>query len=301
VLLALIGKGWLTATDNQGQPRLGQAGDWVRLEIEAALERNVPVVPTLVEGATMPSSDELPDSLKPLAARQGIELRDGAPWDSDVDRLLRALERIAGEKAERDTASPPKIQAEREAVEAPPEPGGRQADAEPKRPSVAPANAFAARTAQLTSFGMTPQAAQLLTMNLLRALEQDENILAACRYADATLPTPDGDAVAHAKPGALHARPSRYAGNVVATERQLVIVAGWPKVERHVNLPWSRIRAVRMDVEPYRIWRFSVREGARITVTLADSATELSFVSYDLERAKALRDVASARIRAARS
>jgi TIR domain len=54
VLLALIGPDWLTATDQDGRRRLDDPDDIVRLEVEAALECGVRVIPVLAEGATMP-------------------------------------------------------------------------------------------------------------------------------------------------------------------------------------------------------------------------------------------------------
>jgi hypothetical protein len=70
VLLALIGNEWLTISDAQGQRRLDDPDDFVRLEIEAALTRNVRVIPILVDGARMPRADELPASLARLVRRQ---------------------------------------------------------------------------------------------------------------------------------------------------------------------------------------------------------------------------------------
>jgi hypothetical protein len=69
VLLALIGDRWLTITDERGRARLDDPDDFVRLEIEAALTRNVRVIPILVEGARMPRADHLrPASANWLAA-----------------------------------------------------------------------------------------------------------------------------------------------------------------------------------------------------------------------------------------
>ena len=72
VLLALIGDQWLTITDQDGRRRLDSPEDFVRVEIEAALARNVRVIPILVDGARMPRADELPDSLAKLARRRII-------------------------------------------------------------------------------------------------------------------------------------------------------------------------------------------------------------------------------------
>jgi hypothetical protein len=93
VLIAVIGRGWLTATDATGQLRLQDPHDYVRMEIAAALQRNIRVVPLLVQGASMPSADELPDDLSPLARRNAFELHDSS-WRDDVRRLTNALERV---------------------------------------------------------------------------------------------------------------------------------------------------------------------------------------------------------------
>src|SRR5262245_13177340 len=66
VLFALIGPGWLDATDGSGTRRLENPTDFVRQEIAAALKRNIPVIPVLVQGAQVPQPERLPDDLKDL-------------------------------------------------------------------------------------------------------------------------------------------------------------------------------------------------------------------------------------------
>jgi WD40 repeat protein len=100
VLLALIGGRWLTITGRDGQRRLDDPGDPVRLEIEAALARNVRVIPILVEGAQMPRADELPASLAKLAYRNALELSTRR-FDADTRELLRAITQ-ARERARRE-------------------------------------------------------------------------------------------------------------------------------------------------------------------------------------------------------
>ena len=92
VLLALIGDRWLRIADQDGQRRIDNPDDFVRLEIEAALARNVRVIPILVEGARMPRADELPESLAKLARKQALELSPSR-FDFDTLRLLRVLDR----------------------------------------------------------------------------------------------------------------------------------------------------------------------------------------------------------------
>jgi hypothetical protein len=116
VLIAMIGRGWLNIQDSQGRPRLKNPEDYVRLELEAALSRGVPVIPARVQDAEMPSSDELPDGLAPFARRNGLPLRD-IGWREDVSRLMRALEGMAAEKAERGRAEEGRERAEREGRE----------------------------------------------------------------------------------------------------------------------------------------------------------------------------------------
>ncbi len=64
-LLAVIGKHWVASADGQNRRRLDDPSDFVRIEIEAALQRDVPVIPVLVDGAPMPQSGELPDASIP--------------------------------------------------------------------------------------------------------------------------------------------------------------------------------------------------------------------------------------------
>jgi hypothetical protein len=93
VLLAIIGPTWLTATDERDRRRLDDPDDIVRLEIEAALARNVRVIPILMETAVMPSPRDLPESLAGLARRNALPVRYES-FRSDVGRLVTAIERV---------------------------------------------------------------------------------------------------------------------------------------------------------------------------------------------------------------
>ncbi len=92
VLLALIGPGWLNATDPRtGQPRLMNPNDFVRIEIAEALARGIPVVPVLLDGARLPDPTQLPDDLKDLVYRNA-EFVDYARFNDDVARLIRKIQ-----------------------------------------------------------------------------------------------------------------------------------------------------------------------------------------------------------------
>lgn len=93
VFLAVIGSGWLAARDQEGNPRLHDPADFVRVEIESALKRNIPVIPLLVYGAKMPSPEDLPDTLQNLAYRNGTPIRPAPDFSADMARLISNLRR----------------------------------------------------------------------------------------------------------------------------------------------------------------------------------------------------------------
>jgi hypothetical protein len=105
VLLAVIGPHWLTAQDRGGRHRLEDPTDYVRLEITAALERDIRVIPVLVGGATMPTVVDLPAELGKLVRRQAHELSD-TRWEYDTNQLVMALEKVLGKPALR-VSKPP--------------------------------------------------------------------------------------------------------------------------------------------------------------------------------------------------
>ena len=99
-LLAVIGKGWLDATDERGSRRLDDPNDFVRIEIESALRHGKRVIPVLVHDARMPRADELPEGLRPLARRNAIRLTHER-FRADVQGLVKALQQALKEIDER--------------------------------------------------------------------------------------------------------------------------------------------------------------------------------------------------------
>jgi hypothetical protein len=92
VMLVIIGRRWLTSADAASNRRLEDPGDFVRLEVEAGLERPAVVIPVLVDGATMPHPEELPAEISQLAQRQAWEIRDKG-FHQYVDQLIALLEK----------------------------------------------------------------------------------------------------------------------------------------------------------------------------------------------------------------
>ena len=90
VLIAVIGRSWLDIRDQEGKRRLDDPKDFVRLEIAAALQRNILVIPALVQDAPMPRERDLPIDVRPLARKQAIEISD-TRFNQDVERLVEAI------------------------------------------------------------------------------------------------------------------------------------------------------------------------------------------------------------------
>ena len=87
VFLTIIGPNWLDLRDESGGRRIDSPDDFVAIEIATALERNILVIPILIDGARMPKVNELPDALKPLARRQALELRH-TQFGRDANALI---------------------------------------------------------------------------------------------------------------------------------------------------------------------------------------------------------------------
>jgi tetratricopeptide (TPR) repeat protein len=90
-VLVLIGRRYLEVTDETGARRLDNPSDFVRLEVEAALRRGIPVVPILVDGASMPKEAQLPGAMIELAYRNGTAVRYDPDFHGDMNRLTNRL------------------------------------------------------------------------------------------------------------------------------------------------------------------------------------------------------------------
>jgi tetratricopeptide (TPR) repeat protein len=98
-VLVVIGQRWTSVTDSAGARRLDNAKDFVRLEVEESLARDIPVVPVLVQGAAMPKPDDLPRSLASLTTRQAVTL-DYTEFHDDANRLCDHLEKMGIERVQ---------------------------------------------------------------------------------------------------------------------------------------------------------------------------------------------------------
>lgn len=93
IMLVIIGLDWLTVTDDNGNRRLDDPEDFVRLEVETGLLRDsVTVIPVLVKGAKPPHASELPDSLKQLAYNNAFIIHNDPHFSGDVQRLISKIQ-----------------------------------------------------------------------------------------------------------------------------------------------------------------------------------------------------------------
>lgn len=124
VLLVLIGDQWLQLTDDQGRRRIENPSDYVRIEIESALKRDIQVVPVLVGEAKMPAPSELPKSIRDIAFRNAAEIRATRDQKHQIERLVSGLAEhlranvsgVETEKPAKSTAAIPQSELDRRAA-----------------------------------------------------------------------------------------------------------------------------------------------------------------------------------------
>lgn len=92
VLLVVIGQQWLNIQDDDGNQRLANPSDFVRIEIEAGLKRDdVLVIPLMVDNARMPAENTLPESLRPLHFLQSAKIRYNPDFTGDMQGLIQRI------------------------------------------------------------------------------------------------------------------------------------------------------------------------------------------------------------------
>ena len=88
-VLVMIGQSWLNASNAQGR-RLDNPGDFVRMEVATALEKDLRVIPVLLRGAEMPDAESLPEDLQELCMRNAIRIHDDQ-FDASIQRLIASI------------------------------------------------------------------------------------------------------------------------------------------------------------------------------------------------------------------
>ena len=101
-MLVVIGRTWLLpmAGDKEQRRRLDDPTDFVRIETETAIRRDIPIIPVLVHGANPPRPEALPSAIQDLAFRNGLAIRPDPDFHNDLARLVSAIERILARKSD---------------------------------------------------------------------------------------------------------------------------------------------------------------------------------------------------------
>jgi len=93
VLIAIVGPNWRSVSKD-GSARIDDANDFVRIEVETALQRGIPVIPVLIGGAVMPTTAELPESIRTFSYRNAASIDSGRNFHVDLERLMRSMDRL---------------------------------------------------------------------------------------------------------------------------------------------------------------------------------------------------------------
>lgn len=93
VLMVVVGPRWMGGS-RHGHPRIHAETDYVRIEVEAALNRHIPVIPLLVGGADMPQPSQLPENIREFAYRNAVQIDSGRDFDHHMNGLIRATHKI---------------------------------------------------------------------------------------------------------------------------------------------------------------------------------------------------------------
>lgn len=91
IVLSVVGPDWLNATDGNGNRRLDNSEDFVRLELEIALQRKIRIIPVFIRNVKPLAELELPPSISQFVYQQGIFLRHGDDFNRDVQRLIESV------------------------------------------------------------------------------------------------------------------------------------------------------------------------------------------------------------------
>ena len=105
ILVAIMGPGWL-GPQSEGEKRIHERIDPVRVEIQTALLEDIFILPVLVEGAMMPAAVELPSALKPLSYRNALRVESGSDFSFHIERLIASIDDALGVSSDQNTAAP---------------------------------------------------------------------------------------------------------------------------------------------------------------------------------------------------
>jgi hypothetical protein len=92
LVLVIIGQRWTGREGGGAKSNISDPIDFVRIELETAIRRSLPIIPVLVQGARMLWPEDLPEGLQGLVYYNAIEVRPDPDFHSDVTRLIAGIE-----------------------------------------------------------------------------------------------------------------------------------------------------------------------------------------------------------------
>lgn len=107
-MIVMIGPQWISLENKDGQRRLFEPNDFVRIEIEQALKKRLRVFPVLVDNAIMPSAHELPESIKSLSRLHALSLnsKDFNYQQHQIQQIIKSLAPVLDPKNQRQSVLP---------------------------------------------------------------------------------------------------------------------------------------------------------------------------------------------------
>jgi Protein of unknown function (DUF3421)/TIR domain len=94
-LVAVIGPKWI-GDRPEGRPRIWDENDWLRIEVETALAKAVPVIPVLIDRSPLPPAEALPESIQQLVFIQAAQVDSQRDFNTHMERLIRRLDQLTG-------------------------------------------------------------------------------------------------------------------------------------------------------------------------------------------------------------
>jgi hypothetical protein len=101
VMLVIIGRKWESITNDAGERRIECKDDYVRIEIETALENKIQIIPVLVSDAKLPFPEDLPDTIENICYKNAISIRHDPDFNNDISRLVKSLKNLPAHKRRR--------------------------------------------------------------------------------------------------------------------------------------------------------------------------------------------------------
>jgi hypothetical protein len=98
IFLPIIGKNWNPSVDGAEGGRIYLPDDYVRIEIEAALKKDIPIIPIIIDGGKIPKINELPDSIKILSLKNGWLVRPDPDFNRDINKLKKDINNLLSKK-----------------------------------------------------------------------------------------------------------------------------------------------------------------------------------------------------------